>query len=337
MVNLDMISLTGRRVLPIRQPRQRKQWLPVLQVDALEETNSLSLPRLLIVMSQFPILRFLFVVVTTSILTTEASAQFESSVTAGTWTAFLPEYEGLTPGGIDQSDVGGRVQFHSLYHFAPTRTMAELRATLAGADISGENFTTTTVVPGIASSVRSRVLYNDIFIGMRDKFDLTDYGLGKITLGAGFSHMHFDQTFDFEGSDAIGLNAIDFNEELQSSYVGGEIVGSMTRRLFGRKVYFDGSFGIYDLNADYEFDGVATVGGTPTADTQTQTFSDVAYTLNLTLKTDFKIAGIMVRPTTGIQYISSMPGITVTDATTDPSVLREDDAFILNGGWEFIF
>lgn len=308
------------------------------EVDAVGETRSLYLTRLLIVITQFRILRLMMlVVIAISALATEASAQFETSVTAGTWTAFLPEYEGLTPGGIDQSDVGGRVQLHSFYHIEPTRTIAELRATLAGADISGENFTTTTVVPGVASSVRSRVIYNDVFVGLRDKFDLTDYGLGRITLGAGFSHMHFDQTFDFEGSDAGGFNAIDFNEELQSSYVGGEIVGSMTRKIFGRNVYFDGSFGIYDLDADYEFEGLATVVGAPTADTQTQTFSDVAYTFNLTLKTDFKFGGMMVRPTTGIQYISSMPGITMTDAITGPSVLREDDAFILNGGWEFSF
>jgi hypothetical protein len=258
-----------------------------------------------------------------------ASAQFETSITAGTWTAFLPEYRDTTAAGVDQSGIGGRVQLHSFYHFEPTRTMAEVRASLAGADMSTEYMTD--VLGGTNSaSLRGSVIYNDVFVGLRDKFDLTDWGLGRITLGAGFSHMHFDQSFNLE---AVGPTTTSLSESLQSSYVGGEIVGAMTRQFFGRNVYLDGAVGMYDLDADYVARGSSTTAAvtTPLPDADA-TFSDTAYTLRLTLKTDFRFAGVDFRPTTGIQYISSMPG--TPGATTE---LTDDDAFILNGGWEFFF
>lgn len=262
-----------------------------------------------------------------------ANAQFETTITGGTWTAFLPQYEGLTASGIDQSDLGGRVKIQSLYHFEPTRTIAEFRASLAGADIATERFSTDVTSVDLASSLRSQVIYNDVFLGLRDQFDLTDWGLGRITLGAGFSHMNFDQSFSLAGDDGTATNAIAVGETVQSSYVGGEIVGSMIRKCFGRKIYLDGSIGIYDLDADYRGTGTITLGGAPTPVNSTDTFSDVAYTFNLTFKTDIRFAGVNFRPTTGIQYISSMPGI-----TADPGpALREDDAFLLNGGWEFTF
>ena len=145
--------------------------------------------------------------------------------------------------------------------------------------------------------------------------------------------MNFDQSFHLVGDDGTGNEAIDLRESLQSSYVGGEIVGSMTQKLFGRKIYLDGSVGIYDLDADYDGTGTTTTGGVASAVTTADTFSDVAYTFGLTLKTDFRFAGVNFRPTTGIQYISSMPGI-VAGAVPE---LQEDDAFLLNGGWEFTF
>ena len=112
-----------------------------------------------------------------------ANAQFETTITGGTWTAFLPEYEGLTADGIEQSDLGGRVKIQSLYHFEPTRTIADFHASIAGADMGTERFSTNITGTNLAASLRSEVIYNDVFIGLRDKFDLSDWGLGRITLG----------------------------------------------------------------------------------------------------------------------------------------------------------
>ncbi|MFK8115211.1 MAG: hypothetical protein AB8B91_23620 [Rubripirellula sp.] len=265
-----------------------------------------------------------------------AYGQFETTITAGSWTAFLPGYDDLPNATIDdadQSGLGGRVRIQSQYDFESTRTIAEFRATIAGAEMGTERFSTSATGTALASTLKSQVIYNDVFIGLRDKFDLTNLGLGHVTLGVGFSHMHFDQSFHWDGNDGTANNSIAIDETIQSSYVGGEIVGSMTRTCFGKQIYLDGSVGMYDLDADFRGNAIFIAGGAPIPINFVDTFSDVAYTFNLTLKTDMRFAGANIRPTTGIQYISSMPGITADNGP----FLRKDDAFILNGGWEFIF
>ncbi|MEM6980761.1 MAG: hypothetical protein AAF539_13955 [Planctomycetota bacterium] len=292
----------------------------------------------------------------------QAHAQFEWAITGGSWTAFLPEYQAVHSDvdnaiqlDADQNDIGGRIQAHGFYHFEPTRTVLEMRASLAGADIDGDSFSGLGTVgesfifaiPGIAqidtnagqtlsASVRSRTIYNDAYIGLRDKFDLSDYGLGPISLGCGFSHMNFDNDFNtrFDIDTPLAI-AYEGRESLQSSYIGGEIVGSMLSQFFGRDLVIDMGIGIYDLEADYEGQ-FTSVGAQVLADSSvTESFSDVAYQFKLSLTTVVKFAGVEIHPTTGIQYISSLPGIVHgVDSTTS---IRDDDAFLLNGGWEFVF
>ncbi|MEM1227410.1 MAG: hypothetical protein AAGJ40_17050 [Planctomycetota bacterium] len=298
----------------------------------------------------------------TSACCSRALGQFEWSVNGGAWAAFLPEYEvghvvstGDNLLSADQSGVGGSVQFHSFYHFAPTRTMAEFRATIAGADFSRDDYSAvgtavwspagslpdgTTVAAGDGEdyyvSVRGRTMYNDVLVGLRDKFDLSDYGLGLITLGLGFSHMQFDTTFDSVLSVNSGVTAYDGVESLDTSYIGAEIVGSITRELLGHNVLLDSSLGIYDMNADYVADFDST-GTTPAADVDyTNDLSEVAYTFSLTLMTECLYGDSLIRPSTGFKYISSMPGITRGDGSP-ANLLRDDDALTFTAGLEFVF
>ncbi|MCM2375095.1 hypothetical protein [Aporhodopirellula aestuarii] len=290
-------------------------------------------------------------------MTNHVSAQWDWNVTGGGWTPFMPNYEyGSTNGtdtpvfDADQNHYGGRARLQGFYDFEGYRTMLEVRGTLAGADSlkdSAAGVSTATDAFGSVDSlfnfsvlngnynarVNSDVLYNDQYIGLRDRFDLTHCGLGVLTLGCGFSHVHFDQDFN-SNFTVVGANTYTRNaqEELSTRFLGAEVVATLSRRIFGCPLDFDTSLGIYDMDGDYKGnDEIFLNGGLLRASNAELSISETAFTCDFQVRTTARFAGIDIQPTVGVKYISDMPQISNTNAGT---TLKTDSSFILLGGWQ---
>lgn len=314
--------------------------------------------------------RFTLCLVATLCVASSAHAQMQWTVTGGGWTPFLPEYKGLfqtdPTNAVELTDVfesdvshyGGRARIHGFYDFVGYRTLLEVRATIAGADSMGDRASIDD--PGAASqiylssldgdsdlatldgetvgtSLNADTLYHDSYIGLRDLFDLTDWGIGELTIGCGLSHMRFDQ--DFTMNAAVSpIKGLVYQEDLESNFIGGEIVATIRRQLFGRDFFFDTSFGIYDLNVIY--DGTSTTTDAAaiidTADV-TSRLSSSAFTYEAAIRYDMQFAGVLVRPTIGVKYITDMPSIVHANDILTPVSLTTDDALLLEGGWELVF
>ncbi|MEM9368639.1 MAG: hypothetical protein AAGD07_21820 [Planctomycetota bacterium] len=299
-----------------------------------------------------------------------AQAQMQWTVTGGGWTPFLPEYKGLFQTSnanvveatdVFESDVshyGGRARVHGFYDFVGYRTLLEVRATIAGADsmgdrasiddpsaasqiylssLDGDNDLATLDGETVSTNLNADTFYHDSYIGLRDLFDLTDWGIGELTIGCGLSHMRFDQdlTMDATVSPTKGLV---YQEDLESNFLGGEIVATIRRQLFGRDFFFDTSVGIYDLDVVYDGVSTTTDGGAviDTGDV-TSRLSSSAFTYEAAIRYDWHFAGALIRPTIGVKYITDMPSIVHANDLTTPVSLTTDDALLLEGGWEIVF
>ena len=300
-------------------------------------------------------------------------AQSEWTVSGGGWIPFMPEYEAASvvgPGGFpvlqenvfqdDLVDFGGQLKLRALYYFTGTRTILESHISIAGletesgylniadqpgssvwlASLDGTNQLATPDTTSMRVGLESDVLFHDEYIGLRDRFDLTSWGIGELTIGCGFHHMRFDQDFSFGALVSDGSNGA-YREELESNFLGGQVVSTISRSVFGRTVMLDTNLGFYRLDADYQ-------GSTRLADTANVAFhtdqvnltrSFNATTLEIALRTDWNIQSVLVRPSIGMKYISDMPTIMhpqLNGGGANPVSLDSSSAYFLNFGFEIL-
>lgn len=299
--------------------------------------------------------------------------QSEWTVTGGGWIPFMPEYKAgsvVGPGGIpviaddvfrsDMVDLGGQLKFRVMHHFAPTRTFLEAHASIAGletgsgsqtvadtgigssvwmASLDGTNFINSPDGGAISFGLDSDVMFTDQYIGLRDRFDLTDWGIGELIIGCGFHHMRFDQDFQFDAFVSDGRSGV-YREELDSTFIGGMIVSTIQRRVFGRTFMLDANLGFYDMTYDYDgrtrlFDATNVQVH---ADRVNLRGTEGVTSFDLALRTDFNMSGVLVRPTVGMKYISDMPSIIHpdTNALIAPVRLSTESSYFLNFGLEIL-
>ena len=299
--------------------------------------------------------------------------QSEWTVTGGGWVPFLPEYKAgsiVGPGGVpviadeifheDMVDLGGQLKFRVTHHFSPTRTFLEAHASIAGLETESGAKTVADAGPGssiwMASldgtaalatpdtttatfGLDSDVLFNDQYIGLRDRFDLTDWGIGELIIGCGFHHMRFDQDFQFNAAISNGFGAV-YQEELDSTFLGGQIVSTIKRKIFGRTFMLDTNLGFYDLT--YNYDGASrffdNAGNQYHNDQIALRGTEGVTAFDIALRTDMVMAGVLVRPTIGMKYISDMPTIIHpnTNVLAPPVRLSTESSYFLNFGLEIL-
>jgi hypothetical protein len=303
-----------------------------------------------------------------------AHAQTEWTASAGGWIPFLPEYRAISDvsgGGAtierqnifeqDTADLGGQLGLRVLHHFGGTLTSLEARASIAGletesrgsgfadpatstiwmASLDGNNFLATPPNTTIRFDLDSDVFFHDEYIGLRDRFDFTDWGIGEVFIGCGFSHMRFDQDYRLHGVISDGARGL-YAENLESNFLGGQIVSTITREIFGHRVLLDTNIGFYNVDADYN-------GSTRLADNGGNVYhtdrvilehSEGATTVDLALRTDLYFSSVLVRPMIGMKYISDMPSIvhpqTEIVSGGQPVLLSTDSAYLLNFGLEIL-
>ena len=293
--------------------------------------------------------------------------QFEHRIGAGSWVPILPSYDNLAvdrgEGGVSAafsestSSWGARLQYQGFYHFAPTRTMIETRLSIAGAvdqterasfvSGSGEQFGLTTAtgqltpVGDMNAHFRGDTIYGDQYIGLRDRFDLSrDLGWlglggrnwGKVDIGCGFSHKSFRQNFALSVDANAASTQLETVEELDTDYVGGEVVATWTRRGFGRNWMLEASVGYFDLEIDYE--GSTEIDGVDFGSLQLNRDRD-AITAMIGLKTEACFCGMLLRPSYQLEYFSDVGQIERNIG--GPSTLTTDDAWVLSSRWELWF
>ena len=300
-------------------------------------------------------------------LAQDAGGQFEHRISAGSWIPILPEYENLTvsrDGGETSSafsepatDWGARLQYHGFYHFSPTRTMLETRVSIAGADdrterasfVSGGGqqyaYATTrgTVVSATDLNARFRgdTIFNDQYVGLRDRFDLSEdlawLGLGgrnwgTVDIGCGLGHKSFRQDFNLGVDVDRATTRIDTREELDSDYLGGEAVATWTRKGFGRTWMLDTSLGYFNLDVDYE--ATTQING---ADFDSLRLSEDfgAVTAMIGLQSEMRLGGLLLRPGYQLEYFSNIGQIERN--VGGPAILETDEAWVLSSKWEIWF
>ncbi len=296
-----------------------------------------------------------------------AQAQREVDVYGGLWIPFLPDYNAgsIVPNGggsvqtpnifnDNQTDVGGQIGIRGLYRFYPTKTMVEFDLNIAGIDSMGSN--ASVADPDAASTVwlanltgtgflatangatahfslDSDVLHYSEFIGLRDRFDISRWGMGTVDLGCGFSHLGFQQDFTlsalFDGSGNTGR----YFEQIDTNYIGGDIRSTFNKQIHGRMVRLDLNFGIYDMDGKYDGRSVFRNAGGAVLNTSSvvDEIKKTAFTLDVGLRMDTNIRGVLVRPGIHFKYFTDMVSMNhpQTIVAADPVRLTTKDAYVL--------
>ncbi len=304
---------------------------------------------------------------------TQASAQSEINVYGGLWAPFLPDYNAASivsnGGGTvlqpnlfndDQQDVGAQIGIRGLQRLGPTRTMLEIDLNIAGVDemgsratftdsnatstiwmanLTGNAFLATGDGESATFSLDSDVLNHSEFIGLRDRFDLCDYGIGLLDLGCGFSHMAYDQNHDLLGEFSSGLSG-QYLETVDNDYYGVDIRSTVSRAMGGRSVKLDFNVGIYDMDGNYDGTSIfRNAGGAVVNSSRVlDTIKKTAYTVDLAMRVDATWGRVLVRPGISLKYISDMVSINhpQTIAAARPVTLSTDDAFVLGLNLELL-
>ena len=272
-----------------------------------------------------------------------ANGQGRYEVTTGFWIPFLPSYElanqfetPLADRLDDPCNLGGQIGLQGMYRFAPTRTMLEFDLNLAYADrvtsISVSQLSST-------ESVDGDILHHSQYIGLRDRFDMSGWGLGLLDLGCGFSHLRYDQDLTTR-TEPIGFR---LDESIDNDYRGGELRSSMTCMMRNRPVTLDFNLGLFDLDGRMRSalgndlgpgTGVVPVGeASPNVD-------KTAFTIDIGLKWQTSICGVPAKSGVSLKYLSDMATIThpavVTLINYDGVGSRTEAAYFLSWNLELL-
>ena len=282
---------------------------------------------------------FLVCLVAASGLSTPVDSHAETEIYTeyGSWIPFLPDYEAgsivnggtvLQPGLLDdnQTDIGVQFGLNGLHRLGNSSRKVEVDLGIA---FVGEMDSTVNVDdPGTGGSVwfasldgagviasadgesavlslESDVLHFREYIGIRDQFWVPR--LGPVELGLGFSHMGFEQNFDFNAVYSDGDTGR-YLEELTTNYFGGELRGRIMRRAHSKNVWMDFGLGLFTMDADYT--GTSTIRGSSTDDDfGTLNIDETAMTFDLAVTAESELCGVTVRRGMWMKYLSDIPFI----------------------------
>ncbi len=294
----------------------------------------------------------------------QARAEYEVDLDAGFWIPFMPDYTAgsIVQGGIvqqpdlftdDQTDLGTKLGLSGFYRRSGSSTRIEYDLALAGIDDMGSSATFADPTPGsvwfasldgigrvqtaagenASFTLGSDVLYNSQYVGLAETFWLHGDRNQSFDLGFGFSHLEFEQEFvmnaqfDFSGSGQ-------YLEDLDTNYLGGEVRGSLNRRLNGRDWILDFGVGFFNMNAEYEGQSFlrSAVGTVLDTDVIVDEIDEFAVTVDLGLQLDARMRGMVIRPGVNFKYISDMPFINhpMTEVPlSDPAFISTQSGYFL--------
>ncbi len=207
--------------------------------------------------------------------------------------------------------LGTRTSLESKAFFASAVSDADAEASLLS--IPNPASGAATNISGVGTSLDSQVDHYGFDIALRDTWQTR---FGGLSAGLGFSTMAFDQDFDIQQNGSRLMS-----EQLNSDYVGGKGFVGWDGRLLGRDTNIDLTYGLYDLNADYDFIG-GTIPGS-----RHQMLQESASTGEISMTRHRNFRGIAVAFTIAALYITDMPtirhnaGSAATLGTTDAATV----------------
>lgn len=302
----------------------------------------------------------------------QAFAEYEINVDGGFWIPFLPDYTAgsIVQGGIvqqpdlfrdEQTDLGTKLGLSGFYRNSGSSTRIEYDLALAGIDDMSSSATFADPTPGsvwfasldgigrvqtaagenASFTLSSDVLYNSQYVGLAETRWLHGDASRPIDIGFGFRHMEFEQEFVMNAQfETSGLGQ--YLEDLDTNYLGGEIRGSMNRRIHGRDWIFDFGLGFFNMNSEYQGQSILRGGGGVIFDQDlvVDEIDEFAVAVDLALRLDGEVDGFRVRPGVTFQYISDMPFINhpMTEVPlSDPAFISTKAGFFLGINVEFLF
>ncbi len=274
----------------------------------------------------------------------DVSAQSEFNVYTGLWAPILPDYGAgsiVTPGGVSiiqqnvltdqqtKAAVQGGIRGFYQHNCFPTRLEYDFgiagvdgissdvtvndndpAATVWMANLAGNAFLSTADGEAATFSLRSDVMFNNQYIGLREKLDLCSWGLGQVDVGLGFSHLGFEQDHQFTGSFTSGFTG-QYLEDVDTDYYGAQVRSTVTKCVYGCPVNFDLNLGIYSMEGKY--DGISrfrNAGGAVVDSVRvTDKVTKAAGLLGLGMSFEHRVCGALFRPGISFNYISDMVSI----------------------------
>ncbi|MEM6689603.1 MAG: hypothetical protein AAF664_09265 [Planctomycetota bacterium] len=182
------------------------------------------------------------------------------------WGSMLPGYDlGPDDGDAftdDQDSLGAYWELAAIRRVLNTRTSFEARS-FFGYSWANQSATEnvniinpigggTTALSGGAAKLNSDTTHYGFDLAILDTWR-TDFG--GLSAGLAFSYMAFDQDFDARYAGA-GL----FEQELDQDFIGGKGILGWEGCLFDRPTSVRASFGYYNLDADYGYEGLQLAG-----------------------------------------------------------------------------
>jgi hypothetical protein len=258
-------------------------------------------------------------------------------VTTGFWIPMLPSYElanafeqPLDQRLSDPAALGGQIGFQGFHQFRPTRTMLEFDLNFAYAD-----GVTSHSVSNLSSteSVDGDIYHHSQYIGLRDRFDLTEWRLGTLDIGCGFSHLMYDQNLTTR-TNPIGFMITDL---IDNDYIGGELRSSITQIINDRSVSLNFNVGLFDPDGRTQ-SSLAFVYGPSTgvlpSGVASPSLDSTAFTFDLGVSWQTSICGITANPEISFKYLSDMVTTThpetLTVGTYDGFGVRSEEAYFLS-------
>ena len=273
----------------------------------------------------------------------QVHAQGTYEVTTGFWIPMLPSYElgnqfeqPLDQRLSDPVALGGQIGFQGLYHFQPTRTMLEFDLNFAYADgVTSDSVSQLTST----ESVDGDIFHHSQYIGLRDRFDLSEWRIGILDIGCGFSHLRYDQNLTTR-TDPIGLM---IEESIDNDYVGGEIRSSITRMIHHRAATIDLNIGSFDLDgrtrASLAQNSDPGTVVTPVG-SASPSLDSTAVTMDLGIRWQTSICGLTASPGISFKYLSDMATIRHPEILSfinyDGVGVRSEEAYFLSLNLEIL-
>ena len=205
--------------------------------------------------------------------------------------------------------------FHyaSADNFGSSQTFADpgFGQTIWMASLDGVGFLSTLNGETVDFALDSDAILYGEYVGFRKQFSSNPFGFDYFDLGCGFSHMRMEQEHLFHSHFTTSDLRGNYNEQLDSNYLGGEIRTKAIRQTQFGPVIVDFGFGFYWMNGDY--DGVSelvTAGGVVfDRDIVNQQIDAFAVMAEMAVRTETVLFGYTVRPGLHFRYLSDIASI----------------------------
>lgn len=290
---------------------------------------------------------FIFMIALASLFGSQSSKgqiQMHLNSEIGTWIPFLPDYRA---GSIVNTarvpiqrdvytseiiDVGMNFGLNGHFHLAKdSRWMIDFDLNLASANstgstqfvadpgfgqsvwfpsLDGMGFTASRDGGGVTFSLDSDSLFYGEYAGIRRQLNASKIGLEYFDFGGGFTHSAIEQEHLLTANFDIAQSQGRYIEDLDSTYLGGEIRSKMIKRIMGGVLIVDWGMGFLWMHGDYEGTSIIDFPLDPSIEsTATEVIDAFAVSVDFALKTEHVIFGKTMRPGISFKYISDIATI----------------------------